>query len=1199
MIELRENSAVQIRFLLGPAGTGKTFRCLEEIRAELKRDPAGPPLLFLAPKQSTFQIERQLLADDSLPGYTRLHILSFDRLADFLLTALGQPPPRLLDDEGRVMVLRALLARHHDQLQLFRASARLPGFALQLSGLLRELQRAGVTPAALENSAPPDAGTPLARKLADIAWLFRAYRQWLASEKLEDADQLLEAATRQLNDVAQYAGASARFGGLWLDGFAEMTEQELALLRAVAPWCAGVTLAFCCEAEALEAREGFSHWSVVAQTARRCRVALATVTPNIVTVPLARGSSFHRFSAAPELAHLEKHWGTPAPFLGSAGVSQTVTAVGQAPSPVLVEQALPPAERQAGALARLVTGGGDCPTTLTSLRVLRAATAEAEVTFAAREILAHVRAGGRFRDIAVLMRRLDPYQDILRRVLARYEIPFFLDRRESIAHHPLAELTRHAVRTVTFGWKQEDWFGLLKSGLAGVPDLDNDWLENEALARGWEGRTWLEPIQIPEDAALAARLEALRQRTVAPLAHFQDVLASAGGGSPTGLEFAAALRALWRAFRVSDQLDAWAQAPGGSAVHATVWEQMEQWLQTIALGFAHQRVPLREWLPILEAGLMGLTVGVIPPALDQVLLGSIDRSRNPDLHTVFLLGVNEGVFPAPPAEPVLLNESDRAKIETSLRLGGGPRQQLAHERFYGYLACTRARHRLFVSFSDADRLGRKLTPSSFIALLQRLFPQLVIESAAFDETDVRHPSELIVPLLRARRAELAPSLISVRQVPRLEGLQAGALARLETGEGACPTTSATPAAAWLALPQFASLRRLADMPATSAVAPLTEALVSRLYPSPLVTSVSRLEEFAACRFRFFVTVGLRAKERLRHEVDARHTGTFQHEVLKEFHETVRKGFGSWHKIEAHQARQLVREIAERLRPTFKNGVLLSTERNRVESGNLISALEDFIETIVGWMGQYEFEPAAAELKFGGGGPLPAWELELDGGRQLAFTGTMDRVDLLVDAERRTGRVVVMDYKSSARKIDAQLLAGGVQLQLFAYLAALRRLPSAAKFFDVGHLEAAGVFYLSLRGSYQATGSRDDALANADEARRAAYQHRGRFVQEMLPQFDHGAGARGGGDQFSFRLKKDGGFYANSTDPVSAEHFHTLLDGVEQQLVAMGNAIFSGDIRVNPYRHAGQTPCDYCDYAGVCRIDRWAHEFRALPAPPAK
>ena len=747
-------------------------------------------------------------------------------------------------------------------------------------------------------------------------------------------------------------------------------------------------------------------------------------------------------------------------------------------------------------------------------------------------------------------------------MFTRYEIPFFLDRREPIAHHPLAELTRHAVRTVLFGWKQEDWFGLLKSGLAGLPDLEIDWLENEALARGWEGQTWLEPIHLEDDPALSERLEALRQRAVAPLRIFQNALP----GHPSGLEFAAAVRELWRAFGVSEQLAAWAEESSGQAVHATVWEQMEQWLQTLALGFAHQRMALREWLPVMEAGLMGLTVGVIPPALDQVLIGSIDRSRNPDLHTVFLLGVNEGLFPAPPADPVLLTESDRGRLDVALRLGTGVRQQLAHERFYGYIACTRARHRLFVTFSDADRLGRKLTPSVFIAHLQRLFPRLVIEPDHAGEADVLHARELIVPLLRAHASDDAESRAAATKL--------------------------------LARPGFESVRHLAEARSATAAGRLSPELVARLYPSPLVTSVSRLEEFAACRFRFFVTVGLRAKERLRHEVDARHTGTFQHEVLKEFHELAVPRFASWHRITPSAARQIIREIAERLRPVFKNGVLLSTDRNRVESGNLISALEDFIETIVGWMQQYNFEPAAAELKFGGDGALPAWELDLEGGRKLAFSGTMDRVDLLVDAERHVGHVVVMDYKSSARTIDARLLAGGVQLQLFAYLAALRRLPTAAKFFGVEHLEAAGVFYLTLRGNYKSTGSRTAALEQAAEARLAAYQHRGRFIRELLPEFDRDAIARGSGDQFSFRLKKDGGLYANSTDPVAAQTFNALLDGVEQQLVSMGNTIFSGDISVNPYRHANKTPCEYCDYASVCRMDRWTHEFRALPAPPA-
>ena len=57
----------------------------------------------------------------------------------------------------------------------------------------------------------------------------------------------------------------------------------------------------------------------------------------------------------------------------------------------------------------------------------------------------------------------------------------------------------------------------------------------------------------------------------------------------------------------------------------------------------------------------------------------------------------------------------------------------------------------------------------------------------------------------------------------------------------------------------------------------------------LRTSVSRLEEFASCPFRFFVRSGLRADERKVFELDARERGSFQHEVLKIFHEAIDGG----------------------------------------------------------------------------------------------------------------------------------------------------------------------------------------------------------------------------------------------------------------------------------------------------------------------
>src|SRR5439155_4180781 len=106
-----------------------------------------------APKQATFQLERDLLSDPDLHGYTRLQILSFDRLADYVLGEFFAIPPQLLSQEGRVMVLRAILAREFSRLKIFKAAARTAGFAQELSGMLEELHRHKLTPAQLRAEA--------------------------------------------------------------------------------------------------------------------------------------------------------------------------------------------------------------------------------------------------------------------------------------------------------------------------------------------------------------------------------------------------------------------------------------------------------------------------------------------------------------------------------------------------------------------------------------------------------------------------------------------------------------------------------------------------------------------------------------------------------------------------------------------------------------------------------------------------------------------------------------------------------------------------------------------------------------------------------------------------------------------------------------------------------------------------------------
>jgi ATP-dependent helicase/nuclease subunit B len=1126
---------VQARFLLGPAGSGKTFRCLAEIRAALKTNPEGAPLIFIAPKQATFQLERQLLgwgerprepksnsADGSskaspyqIEGFTRLQILSFERLAQFVLEKLNVAPPQLLSDEGRIMVLRALLLRHENELKLFRQSARRPGFAQQLSRLLRELQQHQLTPEKLRALAQREnLRRELRDKIHDLALLHENYSHWLTENKLQDANYLLDFTTETLRKTQN---SKLKIQNLFLDGFAEMTPQELDLLAAVLPFCENATLAFCLDESGEKENSWLSIWNVVGKSFQQCHQRVENLSGTKIEVEfLKRDSAKDRFAGNSEFEHLEKFWAQP-----SRGTEQFKVKNSQ-------------------------------------LKIVRCANAEAEAVFAAHEILKFVRAGNRFRDCAVIVRNLDAYHKPLARIFRRYGIPFFLDRRESVAHHPLAELTRSTLRAIIFDRRQDDLFAALKSGFCACDETEIDALENAALEFGWRGKKWREPL--PDEFS-----ERLRKKILPPFENLSERLAKINF-KPNGKQLAEILCELWGDLKVEKTLESWSAsdeeqsqiANPKSQIHSTVFEQMNSWLDNLALAFPREQLSLRDWLLILESGLANLTAGVIPPALDQVLIGAIDRARNPDLKFALVLGVNETIFPATPNSPAILTEADRDELQVPL--GPDLREQLSRERFYGYLACTRASEKLVVTFSRQDVDGKTLNPSSFIAHLQQIFPALEIEGFQneIELADTQHANEITPLIFEIKNSK-----------PKIQNWQE-----------------------LFALPALKSLTKsLDDLREPDSEENLSPKIAEKLYGNVLRTSVSRLEEFAACPFRFFVRSGLRAEERKFFELDTRERGSFQHDVLKEFHGQIMAGGKRWRDLTPEEAREQIEKIANELTGSFRGGLLSETAQSRFAARAMTESLQDFVAVSIAWLhGQNEFDPVAAELDFGSKeSPQTGWEIDLDGGHKLALTGRIDRVDLCRN-ENGAAMAIVLDYKSSQKKLDAIFVEHGIQLQLLAYLNVLRHWKNPKDIFGSEKLIPAGVFYVNLRGQFE-NGTREEVLAAAEESRRAAYKHNGRFDASFLGRLDSTAKK----DQFNYRLKNNGELYANSKEALPRAEFEKLLNRVEIQLREFGNAIFSGVANVNPFRKGKQTPCEFCDYQAACRIDPWTHKFRVLRA----
>ena len=129
-------------------------------------------------------------------------------------------------------------------------------------------------------------------------------------------------------------------------------------------------------------------------------------------------------------------------------------------------------------------------TTPAKIVLKEAADRRTEVKALVRQIVKMTRntkAPLRYRDIAIIVRDLDAYHDLLASTLTEQSIPFFIDRRYSLAHHALVELLRSAIALVEEDFSPRAVRSLLKTGLLGIEQERLDRLENYLLAHRIKG----------------------------------------------------------------------------------------------------------------------------------------------------------------------------------------------------------------------------------------------------------------------------------------------------------------------------------------------------------------------------------------------------------------------------------------------------------------------------------------------------------------------------------------------------------------------------------------------------------------------------------------------------------------------------------------------------------------------------------------
>ncbi|MGB9662437.1 MAG: hypothetical protein ACPL5F_10575 [Moorellaceae bacterium] len=632
---------MSLHFILGRAGTGKTRYCLDAIRRELLAHPEGPPLILLVPEQATFQMEKALVGGPGLQGSIRAQVLSFRRLAWRVGQEVGGLAKPYISDLAKHMILRRLMDRHAPELKLLhRGALRQPGFVAQVAASLRELQHYRLSPADLRQAGDSlqarDPRSPLAAKLFDLALLWEEMKKALAPRFL-DPEDTLELLAANLPKAQSLDGAE-----VWVDGFTGFTPQEYAVLESLLKVCRCLHITLCLDGRELQKPllEGDPFYPPRETLARLEDLARRLGLPVEPPVCLDRETPY-RFSGADELAYLEKNYFRPD---------------------------APPLERP-----------------VDRVRLLAAADRRSEVEGVAREIIHLCRTRGyRWRDIALLVRDLDLYRDLIINVFADYDIPLFLDAKRPLTHHPLVELVRSALETVARDWAYEPLFRCLKTDLLPLSREEVDLLENYVLAHGIRGSRWLdgrpwtyrrrytlgEEADTAEEAPDLEQINALKDRVASFLGPLDGGLRRARNCR----EMTLALYDFLLRLQVPEQLEAWrsrALAAGRweeAQEQAQIWEAVVQTLEQLVEILGEEALTPEEYAQVLSAGLESQRLGLIPQGLDQVLVTSLDRSRPPEVQAAFLLGANEGLFPARPAPLGLFRDAEREELDEGVRL---------------------------------------------------------------------------------------------------------------------------------------------------------------------------------------------------------------------------------------------------------------------------------------------------------------------------------------------------------------------------------------------------------------------------------------------------------------------------------------------------------------------------------------------------
>ena len=1098
-----------LQFVLGGSGSGKS-EYVQKLAVKMALEDRRNNILMIVPDQFTMQTQWAMANAHPDGGIINIDVLSFSRLPRKVFEEVGQPKRILLDDTGKCLLVKRGALRIKEDLHVLSKGMDNPGWSAEVKSVISEFMQYNIRPDDLDEYINK-CDFNLQRKLKDLKLLCEAFLKE-CEDKYITNEGILDMFIERIHLSKKIAKSVLIF-----DGFTGFTPIQIKAVSAILEYAKDVIITFPFENDINEnpRKMGGNNYLFdltkrnISDLIKECDAKRIEVLDDV------RLTKNFRHEYNPELSYLEHNL-----FRGN---SEKIKNTG-------------------------------------SIEIVKCAGVESECHNLCGALIKEISEKGlRYRDVAVVCADITKYEKTLSKYLERYNIPYYMDANRTITGNPLVKYILSLTDILRGNFKEEDVIKFLRTGISPLEEEEIDRLENYIYARGIKGiAKWREPF-VYESVELKRNEEGLEWMNKIRESFF-NIFAEITEGGVRKRKLKAWIEGIYKILEDGNVADKLMEKAEELKEEGRIEESMEyegvygkvmELFDALVDLMGEEEFTIRELSDVLKVGFSEIRVGILPQKVDSLLVGDMQRTRLKEIKTLFIVGVNDGNIPKSGMSGGLLSLPDKEELKKLECHLSPTSDELAFiEQLYIYLNLTKPTDKLYLSYATIGAKGESLIPSYLIDVLKNMYTDLLIKDMAFKEpklflSDIKDEAGKLMGLYASGLTDEEQENLLFEDIKILK----------KNGEDK-----------WVKKVIANAFREYVHTP-------LERETAAKLYDEFLRVSISTLEQFANCRYRYFASSGLGLSEREEYGLENTDMGNLAHDVLEEVGKGLKKENKDFSDVEAKAAETAIEEAIDKLTEEYNGDILKSDERTKYYARQLSRIMKRTVKTLGFQLSKGRFKPDEYEKRF---------ETIYDVGEaqrgKVILNGRVDRADIYDDSNGNK-YVKIIDYKSSSHKFSAEGIKNGTSLQLAIYMKSM--LEALKEKYPNDNILPAAMLYYAIDDPFVS----DEK--NAEDAIKKELIPTGAIVndEKILQSLDKDLAEAGAKSEVvPVKINKDKSV-AKASSVYSPDEFNAFLEMAEEKAISLSKEILSGAIEINPIKNSkDDTACKYCVLNGICGFD---------------